>query len=804
MNPVIPGDHPDCTLTKIGNDFYTTGSSFNPTPVIYHSTDLVHWEAIAQPVNASWSGYGDNAGAGCWGGQLVYRSGKFWHFFFRGTMHFTTASKIEGPWSTPTAMSCPASVPGLGYDNSIFVDDDNKWYLVVKNGQVNNWIVQLGDNGQPSGVILNLCWINPAPTYPYSWAEGPVMWKYKGYYYYSFARDVSGGQKVMRSNTLTADQASWTMLGDLFNLNDPKKPQALFGTPNHSSAPVILNDSTNWVIHPVYYAAGNDWKAQGRQGLLNQLRYDVTSKPLADYPINEPLPAPKLSSNGIPWMVPKSDFFEKTTLNPEWSFSGYTPTTTWSLTLRPGWLKLSPRTNKTNTVVKNDAEHNYTILTRVDFKPLSSSDEAGIRISTAADTIYVKVFTTINSGGQKVISFSYYKTKYEIPNTIGDTIWLKLTRSNHIITGHYSKNGIDWAQVGQSFDITVLDLNTDMKNWSGQRQGLYVLGNQSAFFDLYIYRDAYSNIPADCPANQYGTTRGTNILDNIHNNDWALYAGVEFQNKEYGKIADSVQFIASSYSTGGSVEIWLDSIGTGEKIGTCPIQSTGSWAVYKTFKTKINPVIGRHDVYLKFTGAGSVELFQLKSLQYIIKKAPKYIGSETINDSTISVRLDQAILNPTLPSGFLITLNNIENITISQASLGTNDSMIILILKKKLNPNDSLKISYNTGNVKTSEGLELIPFNDKNVNNLLTKIFNINSPKKIAIIPNPNGGAFEISSDFEFNFISIYDLKGELIYNQTFKNKSSFAKLEIEIPKGLYIIKLEGLYSRTYSKFQIQ
>jgi len=23
INPVIPGDHPDCTLTKRGNDFYT-------------------------------------------------------------------------------------------------------------------------------------------------------------------------------------------------------------------------------------------------------------------------------------------------------------------------------------------------------------------------------------------------------------------------------------------------------------------------------------------------------------------------------------------------------------------------------------------------------------------------------------------------------------------------------------------------------------------------------------------------------------------------------------------------------------
>jgi hypothetical protein len=65
MNPVIPGDHPDCTLTRVGDDYYTTGSSFNVTPVIYHSTDLVHWEAIAQPVSASWSGFGDLPGGGC-------------------------------------------------------------------------------------------------------------------------------------------------------------------------------------------------------------------------------------------------------------------------------------------------------------------------------------------------------------------------------------------------------------------------------------------------------------------------------------------------------------------------------------------------------------------------------------------------------------------------------------------------------------------------------------------------------------------------------------------------------------------
>ncbi len=47
VNPVIPGDHPDPTLTRVGSYYYTSGSSFNVMPKIYRSTDLVHWEIVA-------------------------------------------------------------------------------------------------------------------------------------------------------------------------------------------------------------------------------------------------------------------------------------------------------------------------------------------------------------------------------------------------------------------------------------------------------------------------------------------------------------------------------------------------------------------------------------------------------------------------------------------------------------------------------------------------------------------------------------------------------------------------------------
>ncbi|HAH23201.1 MAG TPA: glycoside hydrolase, partial [Prolixibacteraceae bacterium] len=532
MNPVIPGDHPDCTVTKVGKDYYTTGSSFNPTPVIYHSTDLVHWEAIAQPVSASWSNYDDKPGAGCWGGHIVYYNSKYWDYFSRAnTMYFVKADDPKGPWGTPVKVNNPSSLNySLGYDNSIFIDDNNKWYMIVKNGQPNNGIVELGNDGQPTGVVYNLNWLNPSPTFPYSWAEGPVMWKYRGYYYYSFARDVAGGQKVMRSKTLTAAQASWEMLGDFFNETDPLKAGSMFATPNHSSPAVMAGDSTSWVIHPLY--AKGEWRGQGRQGLLSQVRYDSNLKPVADYPINQSFTAPKLSSSGIPWMVPKSDFFTSAKLNSEWSFLGYTPTGKYSLSERPGWLRLSPKSStKANTVIKNDGEHNYSLITRLDFHAKTATDEAGLRIMRSDETKFVKLYSSLNAEGKKNIIFSFDNFKYEVENTIGDTIWLKMVRVNHSISGYYSGNGNNWTQVGQSVDVSIVDSYSDFSSWIGTRQGLYVQGSD-AYFDLYIYRDAYTPIMAESPANQYGTSRsaalqGVSMLDNIHNNDWALYAGVE-------------------------------------------------------------------------------------------------------------------------------------------------------------------------------------------------------------------------------------------------------------------------------------
>ncbi len=615
LNPVIPGDHPDPTLTKIGNDFYTSGSSFNPTPKIYHSTDLVHWEVIAQPVSASWSTYGNSPGGGIWGGHMVLYNGIYWHYFGKGggSMYFVTADQPEGQWSAPTRVQVPADMSGLGVDNSIFIDDDNKWYLLTKAGEPNNHIVELGNDGQPTGVVLDLTWLNPGPApYPYGWAEGPVMWKHNGYYYYSFAQHLVGSQYVMRSETLTDDESAWTIVGE----NIFSGARGTYNTPNHISPVVTLDDGTSWTIAHSY---NSSWYAHGRQGLLCQVTYDAEDFPVIQFPSNSPVQAPALPSNGIPWTVPRSDMFNTSELEADWSFLGYKPTGYYSLTEREGWLYLRPY-NGSNTIIQNDGEHCYSIITRVDFSPESGSDEAGLWIMNGPETHHAKVYSTADNDGNNMLTFSFQSTAFETENTIGSIVWLKLLRNEHIISGYYSADGIVWTQIGESINAQDLDVEqTQFNNFTGNQQGLYVNG-KAAYFDLYIYRDAYTPILAECPANQYGTSRAyvnqRYVLDNIHANDWAMYAGVEFGNADYDKIPNLFNIIASSTTAGNCIEVWLDSLDTGAKIAECSINNTGDLSTFQRFTSDVTPITGQHDIYLKFTGVGTDKLFRLQSFYF--------------------------------------------------------------------------------------------------------------------------------------------------------------------------------------------
>jgi hypothetical protein len=292
------------------------------------------------------------------------------------------------------------------------------------------------------------------------------------------------------------------------------------------------------------------------------------------------------------------------------------------------------------------------------------TDEAGLQIMRGDETKFVKLSSSLSAEGKKVIRFSYENTVTEVENTLGDTLWFKLVRVNHKITGYFGGNGIDWTKIDKEFDVSIVDSYSDFVSFTGTRQGLYVQGTGNAWFDLYIYRDGYTPILAECPANQYGTTKasvgsGEYALDNIHPDDWALYAGVEFGNNDYPMSPDSVVVNASCAISGGTIEVWLDSIGTGTKISECKITPTGGLLKFKDFKSAVTAVTGHHDVYLRFVGEGTSKLFMVKSFRFTSKnQATGVFSYNQKNTGNISVFPNPAQKNLTIRSDF--AFQNIE------------------------------------------------------------------------------------------------------------------------------------------------
>ena len=107
-----------------------------PGVQIHESKDLVHWQLIAHPLSTiellDMKGNADSGGI--WAPDLSYADGKFWLVYtdvkvvngaFKDCINYLTiAENISGPWSAPIKLN------GVGFDASLFHDDDGRKYLI--------------------------------------------------------------------------------------------------------------------------------------------------------------------------------------------------------------------------------------------------------------------------------------------------------------------------------------------------------------------------------------------------------------------------------------------------------------------------------------------------------------------------------------------------------------------------------------------------------------------------------------------------------------------------------------------------
>ena len=119
-NPVLPGFHPDPSITRVGDDYYLACSSFEYLPGVplFHSRDLVRWEQIGNVVTRPGQLAVEKVPTlgGAWAPTIRFHDGRFWlvvtDAMGRGSLIFT-AEQAEGPWSDGIVMQ---GVPGIDPD----------------------------------------------------------------------------------------------------------------------------------------------------------------------------------------------------------------------------------------------------------------------------------------------------------------------------------------------------------------------------------------------------------------------------------------------------------------------------------------------------------------------------------------------------------------------------------------------------------------------------------------------------------------------------------------------------------------
>ncbi|MFV0240395.1 MAG: glycoside hydrolase family 43 protein [Lacrimispora sphenoides] len=191
-NPILKGFNPDPSIIRVGDDYYIATSTFEwfPGVQIHHSKDLIHWKLIAHPLKrlTQLNMLGEDSSCGVWAPCLSYHNNKYYLVYSDVKAHLydvhnylVTADEITGDWSEPIALH------GLGFDASLFHDDDGRKWLVSmisdsRKGKSLFGGIVLQEYSEEQKKLIG-SYTNIFKGTELGTTEGPHIYKRNGYYY---------------------------------------------------------------------------------------------------------------------------------------------------------------------------------------------------------------------------------------------------------------------------------------------------------------------------------------------------------------------------------------------------------------------------------------------------------------------------------------------------------------------------------------------------------------------------------------------------------------------------------------------
>ena len=400
-NPVIFADYSDPDVIRVGDDFYLTASSFNCAPglPILHSKDLVNWRILAhvfQRQHPTEVFCKPQHGNGVWAPAIRKHNGEF--FIFYGDPDFgiyrTKTRNAGGPWSAPQLIHAAKG----WIDPCPFWDEDGKAYLVRAWARSRSGIQSILTLHRMSADGTSL--LDEGKTIfdghaKHPTIEGPKLYKRNGYYYiFAPAGGVTRGwQTVLRSKTIDGPYEDRIVMEQgKTEINGP-----------HQGAWVELKSGEAWFMH------FQDRGAYGRVVHLQPMRW------VDDWPVigadadgdgkGEPVLVHKMPDVGRQFasVAPQtSDEFGRITLGLQWQWHANNEPKWFSLSSRPGWLRLAALSipenaenlwSVPNLLLQKFPAPAFVVTTRFNFSSLEQKEQAGL-IVMGTDYSYIALERT--------------------------------------------------------------------------------------------------------------------------------------------------------------------------------------------------------------------------------------------------------------------------------------------------------------------------------------------------------------------------------------------------------------------------
>lgn len=345
-NPVIPGFHPDPSICRVGNDYYLATSSFEyyPGVPIFHSRDLVNWRqlghALHRPSQIDLSGL--RSSQGIYAPSLRCHDGTFYMITTnvgKDGNFYVTAKDPAGPWSEPIKIR---EGNDAGIDPSLLFDTDGKVYFTRHGGGERGGVVQAEidiASGKLAGEPRRI-WSGTGGV----WPEGPHLYHINDWYYLLISE---GGTSYDHMLTMARAKTPWGPFepaphNPVFSHRD--KPDATLQATGHGDI-VQAPDGKWWMVMLGVRAQGAGDKRRhhiGRETLLAPVAWNDAGwltvnggQALTERMTVDGLPPAQ------PWPVaPVRDEFTGAKLGFEWNTLRGPATGLWSLSERPGALRL--------------------------------------------------------------------------------------------------------------------------------------------------------------------------------------------------------------------------------------------------------------------------------------------------------------------------------------------------------------------------------------------------------------------------------------------------------------------------------